>query len=96
MITSLEENKGRRHRLEEDCESFRDTINELILVDITLGEGWFTWNNKRIGDRHIDSHLVRFFVSESIMYLGSELHSTILPGAGSDHWLVELILSGLG
>ena len=71
--------------MEEECESFRDTINELRLVDITRGEFWFTWNNTRMGDKHIASHLDRFFVSESIMYLGSEIHSKILPRAGLDH-----------
>ena len=53
--------------LEEECEVFRDTIEELALVDIIPGEGWFTWNNKRVGEKHIVSRLDRFLVSESII-----------------------------
>ena len=37
LITSLEEKKGNRRCLEEECTLFRDTIKYLGLVDITLG-----------------------------------------------------------
>ena len=49
--------------MEEECDIFRETIEELGLVDITLGKGWFTWNNKRSQDRHIASRLDRFLVT---------------------------------
>ena len=55
FITSLEEKKGERRRLEEECETFRETIEDLGLVGIITREGWFRWNNKRTGDRHIAS-----------------------------------------
>ena len=82
--------------MEEECEIFQDTIEELGPVDIILGEYLFTWNNKRTGERHIDSKLDRFMVSEYIVDLGSEIHSARLSGVGSDHWPVELMWSGLG
>ena len=63
LITSLEEKKGGRPCLEEECDIFRETIEDLGLVDITPGEGWFTWNKKRLGDCHIASRLNRFLVS---------------------------------
>ena len=53
--------------MEEECESFRDTVEKLRLLDITLGEGWLTWNNKRMRGRHIASHLDIFLVFESIL-----------------------------
>ena len=74
LITSLEEKKGGQCRLEEEGETFRDTIEELRLVYITLGDGCFTWKNKRTRDIHIDSRLDSFLVSKSILDLGSELH----------------------
>ena len=37
LITSLEENKGGRRRLEEECELFRDTIEDFRMVDLMLG-----------------------------------------------------------
>ena len=46
LITSLEEKKGGRCSLDEECNIFRKTIEDLGLVDITPGVGWFTWNNK--------------------------------------------------
>ena len=85
LITSLEEKKGGRHCLEEECNIFRDTIEDLGLVDISPGVGWYTWNNKRTGDHHIASRLDRFLVSESVINLGSEIHSLTLSGQGSDH-----------
>ena len=42
LITSLEEKKGERRCLEEECNLFKDIIDDLGLVDITPGEGWFT------------------------------------------------------
>ena len=71
--------------MEEECEIFRDTIEELSLAENTLGEGRFTWNNKRKWGKHIDSRLDRFLVSETIMDSGSEIHSMILLEEGLDH-----------
>ena len=96
LITSLEEKTGGRCKLEEESETFRDTIEELRLVNIIAGEVCFTWNNNRSRDRHIAYRLDIIFVSESIMDLGSELHSAILPEAGSNHCPVEIMLRGLG
>ena len=42
LVTSLEEKKGGGRCLEEQCNIFKDTIDDLGIVDITLGEGWFT------------------------------------------------------
>ena len=80
LITSLDEKKGGRCWSEEECEIFRDTIEDLRLVDITPSEGRFTWNNKRKGDSHIASLQDRFLVSKSIIDLGSELQSSIILG----------------
>ena len=96
LINSLEEKKGGRRCLEEECNLCHNTIEDLGLVDITLGVGWFTWNNKRTGDRHIASRLDRFLVYESVINLGSEIHSSTLSARGSDHWPIELMWSGLG
>ena len=42
LITSLEEKKSGRHCLEEECNLFHETIEDLGLVDITPEVGWFT------------------------------------------------------
>ena len=57
LITTLKEKKGGRRRLKEEFESFQEIIEELGVIDIILGEGWFMWNNKISGDRHIASIL---------------------------------------
>ena len=74
--------------MEEECNLFRDTIEDLKLVYITLGQGIFTWNNKRKGDRYIDSLLDHLLPSESIMESGSEIHCSALLAARSNHWPV--------
>ena len=81
--------------MEEECNLFRDTIEDLNMVDINLGQGSFTWNNKMKGDRHIYSHLHRYLVYESVMELGSKIHSSTLLDVGSNHWPIELWWSGL-
>ena len=82
--------------MEEESETFRDTIEELRLVYITLGDGCFTWKNKRTRDIHIASLLERFLVPKYILDLRSELHSSTLPRVGSNDWPIELMWSGLG
>ena len=83
--------------MEEECDLFIETIEDLGLVDIdTLGEGWFTWNNKRYGDHHIASILDLFLVSESIIELGREIHSATLSRRGSEHSPIELMWIGIG
>ena len=67
MIISLEEKKSGRHRLEEECEVFKDTIEDLVLVNIIPGEGWFTWNNKRVWENHIASNIDRFLILRSVI-----------------------------
>ena len=96
LMTSLEEHKGGMCRMEEECETFIETIEELGLVDIIPREGWFTWNNKRMGDRHIASILDRFMVTKSIIELGSDINCVTLPSMVSYHWPVELMWSGMG
>ena len=75
--------------MEEECEVFRDTIEDLRLLYIVLRHWSFTCNNKRKGDRNVESRLDRFLVSETIMESGSEIHSSALPTEGLDHWPVE-------
>ena len=60
LITSLEENKGGRIRMEGECVLFRDAIEEMGRVDIFTGENIYTWSNRRRGERHISSHLDTF------------------------------------
>ena len=96
IIMSLEEKKGGQRRLEEECEVFKDTIEDLVLVNIIPGEGWFTWKNKREGENHIASNIDRFLVLELVTNSGSETHSATLLGASSDHSPIELMWSGLG
>ena len=47
MIASLGEKKGGRRVLGTSNEDFKDFIEENSLVDVEIGNEWFTWNNKR-------------------------------------------------
>jgi hypothetical protein len=62
MITSLEEKKG-VSRLEHDYEEFKETIEDLGLIDIENINGEFTWSNRRSGSQHIACRLDHFLVS---------------------------------
>ena len=84
MITSLEEKKGGRRRLDKESMIFWNTIEEMGMVNINLVEEVYTWNNRRGGERHISSHLNKYLISESILDIGSKLSSLVLPYR-SDH-----------
>eukprot|EP00253_Pinus_taeda_P035223 PITA_35223 len=90
MITSLNEKRGGVRRIDGDMELFADTINDQRLVDILTNNGIHKWNNRR-GEKHqIASRLDIFLISEQIMSRDILVEAMILPGLGSDHWLVKL------
>ena len=55
MITTLRETKGGRRNMDKFQESFRDFIEESQLVDLEIGNGWFTWNNRQGWEYHVAS-----------------------------------------
>eukprot|EP00253_Pinus_taeda_P010151 PITA_10151 len=61
-----------------------------------MNKGIFTWNNKRGGETHIASKLDRFIISEDLMLTDQEVIVRVLPFGGSDHWLVQLEIKGIG
>ena len=67
----------------------RETVDEIILewdlMDVKASTRKYTWNNKRIGPRHIAARLDRFLVQDTFLLLGLNLSSKILPFGGSDH-----------
>ena len=76
--------------------SFNKLIGDLQLVDVQTTNGLFTWQNKCSGTRHIASQLDIFLVSESTLVGEGEIGATVLPDAGSDHWLICLEWGRLG
>lgn len=96
MITSLLEKKGGIRRLNKDAELFAEFIDSAKLVDILPKNRFFTWNNRRGGEKLIASRLDRFLISESILLEGIIVDSDILPSGGSDHWPISLEAAFLG
>ena len=50
LITSLRENKGGRHVMDMFQEDFKEFLALGSLVDLEMGDRWFTLKNKRGGD----------------------------------------------
>lgn len=90
LICNLEEKKEGHRALSNFSEIFNEKIVVWELVDLQPDNHFFTWTNKRSGERHIASRLDRFLVSESILTGGGDITAIILPSAGSDHWPVSL------
>eukprot|EP00253_Pinus_taeda_P006641 PITA_06641 len=90
IITNLKEKKGGRMKLEEDSTGLKEFIQTNQLIDIQTSNGLFTSTNKRRGPHHIASRLDRFLISDNAIYMGGELHASILPQGGSDHWPIML------
>ena len=74
-------------------QTFSDNIN---LMDTNWNTGLFTWNNRRGGDAIFASKLDRFFISENLMIDGKEVTTRVLPFSGSDHWIIQLDIKGIG
>lgn len=64
LIKSLEEKKGGIRTLSSNSATFNKMIEELQLAEIHTTDGYFTWQNKHFGTRHITSCLDKFLVSE--------------------------------
>lgn len=90
IITNLKEKKGGQMRLEEDNTGLKEFIQTNQLIDVQTSNGTFTWTNKRRGPHHIASILDRFLISDNAIYMGGELHASILLEGSSDHWPIML------
>eukprot|EP00253_Pinus_taeda_P004501 PITA_04501 len=96
MIKSLSEKKRGTRALRKDSLAFQIFTNNMKLVDIETNNGLFTWNNKRGGGSHVASKLDRFIISEDLMLIGQEIIVRVLPFGGSDHFLVQMEIQGIG
>lgn len=90
LIKASGEKRGGTRRMDKIMEQFGDLIREHKLIDIQTINGNHTWNNRRGGANQIASRLDRFLISEQIMMKDVFIEATILPVAGSDHWLIKL------
>lgn len=86
----MEGKKGGRTKLEGDSIGFKEFIQSNQLMDIQTSNGTYTWTNKRRGIQNIASRLDRFLISDNAIHLGGDLHASILPQGGSDHWTIML------
>ncbi|KAK5805197.1 hypothetical protein PVK06_032849 [Gossypium arboreum] len=72
-------------------DEFEDILDELNLVDVKMGNGWFTWSNNREGANLIKERLDRFLVSEDLIEKLSFITFKMVLQSKSDH---EVILLG--
>ena len=70
-------------------EEFDNFITTNELFEIEMSNGCFNWHNRGDGFLKIAEKLDRFLVRGELDNLNLNFHSTILPIAGSDHFLVR-------
>ena len=80
--------KGGTRALNKDSLAFKSFIDNMKMADPGLGNGLFTWNNKRGGEALVASKLDRAMILEELMLINKEITTKILPFGGSDHWLI--------
>ena len=85
LISNLEEKKDGRQSLNKFKEAFNNFLTQIPMVDMEIGVGWFTWNNKCGGEHIVASHLDRFLVPEHIVHGTGEIRVDVLPIASSNH-----------
>ena len=78
LIANLGEKKGGRRSLDKYQEAFCEFLSQSSLVDVEIGNLWYTSNNKRGGEHLVGSCLDRFLVSENIMHNMREIMGNIL------------------
>eukprot|EP00253_Pinus_taeda_P034910 PITA_34910 len=96
MMKSLLVKKWGTKSLNKDSFAFQSFVDSMKLVDMVSSNGLFTWNNKRGGESLVASELDRFIITEDLMLNNKEMAESILPFGGSDHWLVQLEVKGIG
>ena len=62
LITSLRGKKGGRRALDKYQEEFREILTLGSLTNMEMGDGWYTWSNRRGGHHLVASRLDRFLV----------------------------------
>eukprot|EP00253_Pinus_taeda_P026358 PITA_26358 len=67
-----------------------------MITSLLPNSSSFTWNNRRGGEKLIDSRLDRFIISESIILDDITINSNTLPSGVSNHWPISLDAAFLG
>ena len=96
VTISAEECKGGTKARDPFGERLEDLISYWDLIDIKPKNGKFTWNNKRIGPRHIASRLDRVLVSPHLLKNLVILESKMLCSTVLDHKPICFFLSSMG
>lgn len=95
LIRSLKDKKGSVHKLYPKVASFGSYIEKLPLVDISIINGLYNWNNQWGGRHKIFSWLDHFILSKEVMDNDIFVETVILPCLGLDHYLVRIELDPL-
>ncbi|KAL1077791.1 hypothetical protein V6Z11_D10G119000, partial [Gossypium hirsutum] len=77
--------EGGRRKSRASMDGFRDILEELSLVDVKTGNGWFTWSNNREGANHVKERLDRFLVSEDLIENLPFISTNVVRQSKSDH-----------
>ncbi|KAK5819936.1 hypothetical protein PVK06_024971 [Gossypium arboreum] len=77
--------EGDRRKVREHMNEFKDVLDNLALVDIKPGSGWFTWVNNRSGGNMIKERLDRFVTSVSMIEKYPFMTSRVVRQTQSDH-----------
>ena len=90
LIANLGEKKGGKRTLDKYQEAFGVFQTQSSFVDMEIGNGWYTCNNKCGGEYLVASCLDRFLVSETIVHGTGEIMADVLLAVGSNHWPISL------
>lgn len=71
-------------------DTFRNTIEELSLVDIKFDRGWFTWINNHDGNRLVKERIDRFLVSTSWLESVPFISTEVVHQANLNHYVIFL------
>lgn len=88
-ILNLEEKRGGSQQISQSSKDFLKWCDYHNLLDIPFKNGNFTWNNKRKDFTYIAEKLDKFFIKGNLDESNLNIQTTILPIAGSDHFLVR-------
>jgi len=90
VILRSDDSRGGVGRKLQSQLDFKDFVDRNSLFEIPMGNGTFTWTNRRLGFSNIAKKLDKFLFKGDLSKFLYSLECKILPISGSDHYPIHL------
>ncbi|KAG8489455.1 hypothetical protein CXB51_017838 [Gossypium anomalum] len=93
ILNNAEKERGKR-KPNVLMEDFREIIDEFLMVDLKIDNGWFTWVNNKEGTTMVKERLDRFLMSTNDVASFPFMETKVIRQSISDHDAIVLDTEG--